>query len=103
MIFHGYPFSGHYSNNSWPGYTTFYYRFSSMHGPRQPAWEYYDDFMNWTARMQFVAQRGVAKVDLALWNHDDVTYDIFAKYAPRDLQDYGKITQGRDGSYTDSP
>ena len=40
--------------------------------------------------MQFVAQSGVAKVDLALWNHDDVTYDIFTKYAPHDLQDYGK-------------
>ena len=90
MILHGYPFSGYYPNNTWPGYTTFYYRFSSMHGPRQPAWEYYDDFMNWTARMQYVAQSGVAKIDLAIWNHDDVTYDIFTKYVPHDLQDYGK-------------
>jgi hypothetical protein len=41
--------------------------------------------------MQFVAQSGVAKVDLALWNHDDVTYDIYTKYAPNDLQEYGKV------------
>lgn len=92
MVFHGYPFSGYYGNNSWPGYTTFFYRFSEMHGPRQPAWDYYDDYMNWTARMQFVSQSGVPKVDLALCIHDDVTYDVLPKYAPQDLQKSGETS-----------
>lgn len=34
QVYHAYPFSGSYPNTTWPGYTTFSYRFSNMHGPR---------------------------------------------------------------------
>lgn len=91
MIYHGYPYSGYYPNTTWPGYTTFYYTFSGMHGPRQPAWEYYDDYMNWTARMQYVAQSGVPKIDVAFWVYDVTTYEIFSRYNSSDMDDAGEL------------
>lgn len=91
MVYHGFPFTGFYPNTSWPGFTTFYYQFSGMHGPRQPAWEYYDDYMDWTARMQYVAQSGIPKVDLAFYVHDEVTYSIYSMYNPTDLEERGRF------------
>lgn len=67
FVYHGFPYSGDYPNTTWPVFTTFLYSFSGMHGPSQPAWDYYSDYMNWTARMQFAAQAGVAKSDIAIW------------------------------------
>jgi len=90
FILHGYPFSGTYPNTTWPGFTTFTYRFSNMHGPRQPAWEYYDDYMNWIARTQYVAQSGIPKVDLAFWLKRDQYYTVDNQYYPNDLQQAGK-------------
>jgi hypothetical protein len=78
FVYHGYPFTGNYPNTTWPGYTTFTYRFSNMHGPRQPAWEHYKDFMDWTARVQWIAQSGVPKIDLAFWLKRD-QYSCFLK------------------------
>ncbi len=88
FVFHGYPYTGVYPNTTWPGFTTFSYSYSDMHGPRQPAWEFYSDFMDWTARNQFVAQSGVPKVDLAFWlkvtNWE--AHEIVTKYTPQDLE-----------------
>ncbi|PIA92107.1 hypothetical protein CB0940_09204 [Cercospora beticola] len=89
MVYHGYPYSGNYPNTSWPGYTTFYYRFSSMHGPRQPAWEYYNDYMSWTSRMQPIAQSGVPKMDVAFWIHDLTTYITLPKYNVSEMDKIG--------------
>ena len=89
FIYHGYPFTGEYPNTTWPGFTTFTYRFSNMHGPRQPAWEYYRDFMDWTARMQWVAQTGVPKIDLAFWLKRDQFYEVEQVYWPNDLVEAG--------------
>lgn len=89
MVYHGYPYTGSYPNTTWPGYTTFNYRFSAMHGPRQPAWEYYDNFMNWTARVQHVAQSGIPKIDLGFWLKRDDYYSVDSQYFPNDLQEAG--------------
>ncbi|KAK4555453.1 hypothetical protein LTR86_007205 [Recurvomyces mirabilis] len=89
FVLHGYPFSGTYPNTTWPGFSTFTYRFSNMHGPRQPAWEYYDDFMNWIARTQYVAQSGIPKVDLAFWLKSDEYFSVTNQYWPNDLQQAG--------------
>lgn len=89
FIYHGFPYTGSYPNTTWPGFTTFSYRFSNMHGPRQPSWEYYDDFMDWTARMQFVSQSGVPKMDLAFWLKRNQFYKVTSVYAPNDLQEAG--------------
>ncbi|CAK4033904.1 Hypothetical predicted protein [Lecanosticta acicola] len=89
FIYHGYPYTGSYPNTSWPGYTTFSYSFSNMHGPRQPTWEYYDDYMNWTARIQYFAQSGIPKIDLAFWLKRDQFFSVDSVYLPNDLQDAG--------------
>ncbi|KAF2172380.1 hypothetical protein M409DRAFT_50088 [Zasmidium cellare ATCC 36951] len=89
FVYHGYPYTGSYPNTTWPGYSTFTYRFSNMHGPRQPTWKYFDDFMNWTARVQYVAQSGVPKIDLVFWSKKNDYYEVDSQYLPNDLQDAG--------------
>lgn len=90
FILHGYPFSSNFPNTTWPGFTTFGYRFSNMHGPRQPSWEYYDDYMNWIARTQYVAQSGIPKVDLAFWLKQDQYFHVNEQYYPLDLEEAGE-------------
>lgn len=68
FILHGYPFSGNYANTTWPGFTSFSYLFSDMHGPRQPAFAHYSDWLGWLSRVQFVTQTGIPKVDVAFWS-----------------------------------
>ncbi|KAJ5930057.1 secreted protein [Penicillium verhagenii] len=89
FIIHGFPNSGNYGNTSWPGFTTFMYVFSAMHGPRQPAFEFYSDFLNWVSRNQFILQTGIPKVDVAFWSKSTTYKAITTKYAPMDLQDAG--------------
>ena len=89
FVYHGYPFTGNYPNTTWPGYTTFTYRFSNMHGPRQPGWEHYSDYMDWTARTQWVAQSGIPKIDLAFWLKRDEYFSVPSVYGPNDLAQAG--------------
>ncbi|KAK3641355.1 hypothetical protein LTR56_011383 [Elasticomyces elasticus] len=89
FVLHGYPFSGAYPNTTYPGFTTFSFEFSNMHGPRQPSWQYYDDYMNWIARTQYVAQSGVPKIDLAFWLKLESFLSITNQYMPNDLQEAG--------------
>ncbi|KAK5129265.1 hypothetical protein LTR08_003644 [Meristemomyces frigidus] len=89
FILHGYPFSFNYPNTTWPGFSTFTYRFSNMHGPRQPAWEYYDDYMHWIARVQYTAQSGIPKIDLAFWLKLDDYFSVDSQYEPLDLEQAG--------------
>ncbi|KAF5357317.1 hypothetical protein D9758_005962 [Tetrapyrgos nigripes] len=72
-LLHGFPYSGDYANTTWPGFTTFSYLFTEMHGPRNPAWDYYREYLDFLARTQYILQAGVAKVDLAIYRKD---YDI---------------------------
>lgn len=44
--------------------------FSDMHGPRQPAWDYYKEYLDFLARTQYLLQAGVAKVDVAIYRKD---------------------------------
>ncbi|CAN8096245.1 unnamed protein product [Discula destructiva] len=93
FVLHGYPFSGNYGNTTWPGFTTFAYVYSEMHGPRQPGWEFYREWLDWTARTQFVMQTGVPKVDLAFWLKATDAYlygfQFEDKYSPLDLKNAG--------------
>lgn len=87
FIFHGFPYSGNYGGTTWPGFTTFNFAFSEMHGPRQPGWDFYSEWLTWTARTQFVAQTGVPKIDLAFWQKSTTAYlDVVTQYWPVDLQ-----------------
>lgn len=91
FIIHGFPNSGNYGNTTWPGFTTFGYLFSAMHGPRQPAFAFYSDFLNWVSRNQFVLQTGIPKVDIAFWSKSTSYKRVPTSYDSTDLEDVGKI------------
>ncbi|KAF3763073.1 hypothetical protein M406DRAFT_292702 [Cryphonectria parasitica EP155] len=92
FVIHAYPFSGDYGNTTWPAFTAFTYLFSEMHGPKQPAWDFYSEWLDWTARTQYVAQTGVPKVDLVFWSKLTSYGTIETQYAPTDLQDAAGYT-----------
>ncbi|KAL9068938.1 MAG: hypothetical protein Q9157_006341 [Trypethelium eluteriae] len=69
FVFHGYPYSGNYGNTTWPSFATFNYSYSEMHGRHQPAWDYYSDPLNFTARLSYIFQSGVPKIDLAFYQY----------------------------------
>lgn len=90
FVLHGYPVSGDYGETTWPGFTTFTYMFSEMHGSRQPGFEFYNEWLDWMARTQFVAQTGVPKLDVAFWlKSTDAWLTPASQYAPSDLQTAG--------------
>jgi hypothetical protein len=89
FIIHGYPYSGDYGNTTWPGFTTFDYTVSEMHGRHQPGWDFYSDFIDWTARTQWVVQTGIPKIDLAIWSKTTDYRSIVTQYTPSDLVDAG--------------
>ncbi|KAF7198549.1 hypothetical protein HII31_00288 [Pseudocercospora fuligena] len=89
FVLHGMPFSGHYPNTTWPTYTTFQYLFSEMHNRHQPGWDYYRDFIDYTARVQQVMQTGTAKVDIAFWSKKTSYVTVPTIYAPNDLVQAG--------------
>ncbi|GKZ38031.1 hypothetical protein AbraIFM66950_009945 [Aspergillus brasiliensis] len=85
FVLHGYPTSGNYGNTTWPGFTTFSYLFSEMHGPRQPAFAYYKDWLDWLSRTQFVEQTGIPKVDIAFWSKSTSYKTVPTIYSPVDF------------------
>jgi hypothetical protein len=88
-VIHGYPYSGNYGHRTWPGFTTFDYTVSEMHGRHQPGWDFYSDFLDWTARIQWVAQTGIPKIDLAFYSKSTDYRSIGTVYTPTDLSEAG--------------
>lgn len=79
-----------YGNTTWPGFTTFEYDFSEMHGPRQPAWDFYKTgLMDFTARLQYIFQSGVPKMDVAFYQKITTYPNIVRNYMPTDLEEAG--------------
>ncbi|KAJ5820046.1 hypothetical protein N7474_005637 [Penicillium riverlandense] len=90
FIIHGYPYSGEYGNTTWPGWSTFDYAYSEMHGPRQPAWEFYKDtFLDFLARHSFIFQSGIPKRDVAFYMYITTFPGIVRNYMPTDLEEAG--------------
>jgi hypothetical protein len=89
FVIHGYPYSGTYGNTTWPGFTTFDYTVSEMHGRHQPGWEFYSDWLNWTSRTQWVAQTGIPKIDLVFYSKSTDYRSITGQYSSTDLVDAG--------------
>ncbi|KAI7909971.1 hypothetical protein M9X92_011356 [Pyricularia oryzae] len=71
MVIHGMPYGGEQPETTWPGYTPFQYVYSEIWGPKQPAWKYMSEMMNYTARNQHILQLGIAKRDLAFYMYKD--------------------------------
>lgn len=92
FVIHGLAWSGSYPSCTYPSYTTFAYLFSEMHGPHLPAWDYYGDWMNYTARSQYVLQNSIPKYDIAFWLKNVSYHSIVTAYAPHDLEMTGKRT-----------
>ncbi|KAH0342708.1 hypothetical protein KCU83_g9209, partial [Aureobasidium melanogenum] len=89
FVLHGYPYSGNYVNSTWPTWTTFGYLFSEMHNRHQPGWDFYRDFMDYVARVQYVSQAGVPKRDIVFWLKDTTYATVPTRYWPTDLQEAG--------------
>ncbi|KAF2096025.1 hypothetical protein NA57DRAFT_67641 [Rhizodiscina lignyota] len=89
FVFHGYPYSGPYGNTTWPGFTTFDYQYSEMHGKRQPSWNFASDTIDFAARLQFVFQSGIPKLDVALYMKITNFPSIVRNYQPTDLEKAG--------------
>ncbi|KAL1984134.1 hypothetical protein VTN96DRAFT_9439 [Rasamsonia emersonii] len=91
FVFHGFPYSGNYGNTTWPVFTTFNYQYSSMHGPHEPAWEFYRDQIDFVARNNYILQSGTPKIDVAFWQKI-TTYPghiTNRTYEPTDLEEKG--------------
>ncbi|KAL9109497.1 MAG: hypothetical protein Q9227_005832 [Pyrenula ochraceoflavens] len=91
FVFHGFPYSGDYGNTTWPVFTTFDYQYSAMHGPHEPAWDFYKDQVDFVARNNFIWQTGVAKMDIAFWQKVTVYpgHIQTRTYQPDDLERVG--------------
>ncbi|RKL07377.1 hypothetical protein BFJ68_g9880 [Fusarium oxysporum] len=71
MMIHGMTYTGEQVGSTWPGYTPFQYIYTELWSPKQPAWKYMSDMIDYTARNQFVLQQGVAKKDLVFYLYKD--------------------------------
>lgn len=69
VVIHGATYSHNFTNTTWPGYTTHDYDYPGQHSRHQPAWDVgYTEALGYLARVQWVLQSGVPKVDLIFWN-----------------------------------
>ncbi|ORY00972.1 hypothetical protein BCR34DRAFT_102101 [Clohesyomyces aquaticus] len=91
FVFHGFPYSGEYGNTTWPTWTTFNYQYSGMHGPHEPAWEFYRDQFDFIARNNWVFQSGTPRIDIAIWQKTTVYpgHIQLRTYVPTDLEQMG--------------
>ncbi|SCO30892.1 uncharacterized protein FFMR_02093 [Fusarium fujikuroi] len=88
MMIHGMAYTGEQLGSTWPGFTPFQYIYTELWSPKQPAWKYMGEMMNYTARNQFVLQQGVAKKDLAFYLYKD-PFGISDEYNGTDLRASG--------------
>lgn len=62
-----------------------------MHGPHEPAWEFYRDQFDFIARNNWVFQSGIPRMDIAIWQKMTVYpgHIQLRTYEPTDLEDAG--------------
>ncbi|KAH8589577.1 hypothetical protein B0O99DRAFT_664485 [Bisporella sp. PMI_857] len=88
-VLHGQAYSGNYYQTTWPGHVPFNYLFSEPWSPRQPVWSHgLREALDYMARVQYLQQSGVPKVDVAIYNKESAT-TIRTVYASTDLADAG--------------
>ncbi|EXA31911.1 hypothetical protein FOVG_16791 [Fusarium oxysporum f. sp. pisi HDV247] len=88
MMIHGMTYTGEQVGSTWPGYTPFQYIYTELWSPKQPAWKYMSDMIDYTARNQFLLQQGVAKKDLVFYLYKD-PYRMVDQYNGTDLRASG--------------
>ncbi|KAF6530435.1 hypothetical protein HZS61_001747 [Fusarium oxysporum f. sp. conglutinans] len=88
MMIHGMTYTGEQVGSTWPGYTPFQYIYTELWSPKQPAWKYMSEMIDYTARNQFVLQQGVAKKDLVFYLYKD-PYRMVDQFNGTDLRASG--------------
>ncbi|KAE9985229.1 hypothetical protein EG328_007769 [Venturia inaequalis] len=69
VVVHGAVYSHNFYNTTYPGYTSHNYGYAAPHSRHQPAWDVgYPQALGYLARVQYVLQSGVPKVDLIFWD-----------------------------------
>ncbi|KAJ5676031.1 hypothetical protein N7462_008928 [Penicillium macrosclerotiorum] len=87
VVLHGQSYTGNYYGTTWPGYTAFQYLFSELYSDKQPSWNHgLGDVLNYTARVQYLQQSGVPRIDVAIYNKVSATNANFPTlYPSKDL------------------
>ncbi|KAM0204159.1 hypothetical protein ACHAQI_009984 [Fusarium lateritium] len=88
MMIHGMTYTGEQIGSTWPGVTPFQYIYTELWSPKQPAWKYMSEMMDYTARSQLILQQGVAKKDLVFYLYKD-PYGMVDQYNGTDLRSGG--------------
>ncbi|GAD98073.1 RING zinc finger protein [Paecilomyces variotii No. 5] len=88
IVAHGFPYSGSYTNTTWPGYTTFFYQYTEMWNQIQPAWRHFRDIFDFMGRTQWALQQGSPLVDLALYMYK-VPWETTVSYSSDNLRNVG--------------
>lgn len=90
FVVQGQSYTGNYYATTWPGYTSFDYYFSELYSNKQPSWENgFADAMEYLARSQYIQQKGIPKVDIAIYEKKSATI-IAQVHNWTDLIDAGK-------------
>jgi hypothetical protein len=99
VVLHGQSYTGDYYGTTWPGYTAFSYVFSDSYSNKQPSWNHgFGDVLEYIARVQFLQQSGIPRVDVAIYNKVSATNPNFPTlYASDDLLNAGMLL--RSGRY----
>ncbi|MCL2164728.1 MAG: hypothetical protein FWH55_10155, partial [Oscillospiraceae bacterium] len=63
-----------WTDTYWPGHEGMRAQFSERWGPRQPAFQHYDDYMASLARSQAILQQGIPQMDIGIL-HTDYNYN----------------------------
>lgn len=87
VVIHGAVYSHSFSNTTWPSWTSHAYEYGAPHSRHQPAWDVgYPQALGYLARVQWVLQTGVPKVDVIFWDKQ-TAQDAFPAplYSPDDL------------------
>jgi len=90
MLIHGMSYGGEQPGSTWPGYTPFQFVFTELWSPKQPAWNYMAEIMEYTARNQVILRSGVTKKDLVFYLYKD-PYTITPGRDGADLRSSGML------------
>lgn len=90
VVIHGATYSHNFTGTTWPGYTTHKYDYPE-HSRHQPGWGVgYPEALGYLARVQWVLQSGVPKVDIVFWDKQSAQNAFPSPlYAPLDLVEAG--------------
>lgn len=93
VVLHGQAFTGDYLGTTWPGNTPFWYLFAELYSEKLPYWgNGLSEALEYTARLQYIQQKGQPKIDVAVYNKDSATDPNWSTvYNETDLTKQGNV------------